>query len=111
MTTTSAETFVDFLGNVLIVPGGESVAAWRFAEPPRGRRKAVPDANVEDWRALETDLRVSLWRRKSFVAWGTVEKVMPDGSALWLFIPKEFRRTLIHVSDGLTISLTGQCHP
>lgn len=106
MTTISTETFVDFLGNVLTVPAAENAAVpLCFTEQGHGRRKAGPYATVPDWSALEIDQKVSLWRRKSFVASGTVDEVMPDGSGVWLFIPKDFRRTLVHASDGLTVSL------
>jgi hypothetical protein len=106
VTTTSTETFVDFLGNVLTVPAVEKcIVQMLSTERGHGRRKAVLDANVADWRALEIDQKISLWRGKSFVAWGIVDGVMRDGSAVWIFIPKEFRRTLVHTSDGITISL------
>jgi hypothetical protein len=106
VTTTPSETFVDFLGNVLTIPAGENATMQMLStEQAHGRRKTVPDAKVEDWSRLKTSQQISLWRRKSFVAWGIVDEVMPDASAVWLFIPKEFRRTLVHSSDGLTISL------
>lgn len=106
MTTTSTETFVDFLGNVLIVPAAENdPVEIAPAGQGHGRRKAVLDAKVADWRSLKIDQKISLWRGKSFVAWGIVDGVMRDGSAVWIFIPKEFRRTLIHTSDGFTVSL------
>lgn len=105
MTSTSAVTFIDFFGNVLTVPSGSPTQACS-SEQERGRHKAWPDAGVHDWAALEKNQKVSLWRRKSFVACGSVEEVMWDGSAVWLFIPKEFRRMLVHGTDGLTLSLT-----
>lgn len=103
METASASTFVDILGNVMVVPAGVTQTAQD--EPPHGRRKAAPDAKVEDWGSLFIGQKVSLWRRKTFIAWGNVDEVMPDGTAVWLFIPKEFRRMLVHVTDGLTLSL------
>ncbi|MCW2131226.1 hypothetical protein [Arthrobacter sp. VKM Ac-2550] len=106
MTTTSTQTYIDFMGNVLRVPAAEIANVQILStEPPHGRRKAVPDAKVEDWCTLEIDQKVSLWRQKSFVAWGIVDEVRPDGSAAWLFIPNELKRTLVHTSDAFTISL------
>jgi hypothetical protein len=104
METISTATFIDILGNVMVVPETDA-ASVQLSEPERGRRKAAPNAKVEDWGSLVAGQRVALWRRRSFVACGSVDEVMPDGSAVWIFIPKEFRRTLVHVSDGITISL------
>jgi hypothetical protein len=107
METISAGTFIDILGHVMAAPVGDTPAA-HLTEPERGRRKAAPNPKVEDWGSLVAGQKVSLWRRRSFLVWGSVDEVMPDGSAVWIFIPKELRRTLVHISDGLTISLADE---
>jgi hypothetical protein len=97
-------TYTDMFGNVMSVQEAPVDSITAVAECGHGRRRAEKGAKVDSWDALPVGCKVSLWKRKKFIATGTVDETMPDGSAVWLYLPKEFRRTLIHVSDGIFLT-------
>jgi hypothetical protein len=55
---------------------------------------------IENWAELRTDDSVRLYRKGALVAAGSVDGVMPDGSAIWLDQGTFFSRALFLKSDG-----------
>lgn len=55
---------------------------------------------IENWAEFETDDKVRLYRKGVLVAAGSVDGVMPDGSAIWLNQSTLFGRALFLKSDG-----------
>lgn len=56
---------------------------------------------IENWADLEARNAVRLYLEGEFVAAGSVDGVMPDGSALWLVQDTFFGRALFLKSDGI----------
>jgi hypothetical protein len=56
---------------------------------------------IENWADLESRNTVHLYRKGELVAAGSVDGVMPDGSALWLVQGTFFGRALFLKSDGM----------
>ena len=56
---------------------------------------------IEDWADLESRNTVHLYRKGELVAAGSVDGVMPDGSALWLVQDTFFGRAMFLKSDGI----------
>ena len=55
---------------------------------------------IENWAELEYRDDVRLYRKGELVAAGSVDGVMPDGSAIWLIESTFFGRALFLKSDG-----------
>ncbi|TAP43214.1 hypothetical protein [Arthrobacter sp. S39] len=56
---------------------------------------------IDNWSELESSNVVRLYRKGELVASGSVDGVMPDGSALWLVQNTFFGRALFLKSDGI----------
>lgn len=68
--------------------------------------------SVENWADLEVRDKVRLYREDHLVASGSVDGVMPDGSALWLVQDAFLERALFLKSDGLSaVRMSKQTSP
>jgi hypothetical protein len=59
------------------------------------------DEFIENWADLESKNTVRLYRMGELVAAGSVDGVMPDGSAIWLVQGTFFGRALFLKNDGI----------
>lgn len=68
--------------------------------------------SVDNWADLESRDKVRLDSEDHIVATGSVDGVMPDGSALWLVQDAFFERALFLKSDGLgAVRMSEQTSP
>lgn len=95
-------TMIDILGHVMTVR--ESLPENSRHEQVSDGREACSDIVIHDWSSVFKGQAVVVRTRRALVASGVVDEWMPNGSAVWIFIPKESRRVLIHREDGVILS-------